>query len=161
MPNTGWAKTKRASDSRESLDARAALPQNCSIRRVPLHVILGNGTDVPATPTKVPALHRFFPQASSENLPQRVRVAMIVPGSQHRIKSPRSLRQPEARADCPTRVTVQHRQIPESSGTDTPSHVPATQAPLEPARCHAHAPYLPAGARLRLRLAPPCNSLRP
>jgi hypothetical protein len=39
-------KIKRASDSRESLDARAALPQNCSNRRLRCLAIHGNGTDV-------------------------------------------------------------------------------------------------------------------
>jgi hypothetical protein len=35
------------------LDARAALPQNCSITRILIGGIHGNGTDVPGSATKV------------------------------------------------------------------------------------------------------------
>jgi hypothetical protein len=46
---------KRASDSFESLDARAALPQNCSPRNVSLWPIFVNGPDGLELPTNVPS----------------------------------------------------------------------------------------------------------
>jgi len=46
-------KIKRASDSLESLDARAALPQNCSLRKISLSLVFVNGTSGLVTPTKV------------------------------------------------------------------------------------------------------------
>jgi hypothetical protein len=47
---------KRASGSLESLDARAALPQNCSSRRITLLPILVNGTSGLDGPTNVPCM---------------------------------------------------------------------------------------------------------
>jgi hypothetical protein len=47
---------KRASDSFESLDARAALPQNCSPRNVSRSPTFGNGPYGLELPTNVPSL---------------------------------------------------------------------------------------------------------
>jgi len=95
-------KVKRASDSFESLDARAALPQNCSISRLPFQAVPRNGTEVPAIATKVPALYRLFPQPSVENLSLRSGV-IIVLGYQQRNNFARSLRQLEAKPAASSR----------------------------------------------------------
>src|SRR5271169_3902864 len=47
-------KINRRPDSFESLDARAALPQNCSLIKLRATPFLGNGPSVPASPTNVP-----------------------------------------------------------------------------------------------------------
>ena len=49
-------KIKQASDSFESLDARAALPQNCSLRKISLPLIFVNGTSGLDGPTNVTGL---------------------------------------------------------------------------------------------------------
>jgi hypothetical protein len=48
-------KIKRASGFLRTQDARAALPQNCSMGNVRRSGKSENGTRVPACPTKVPA----------------------------------------------------------------------------------------------------------
>jgi len=60
-PCAKWgAKINRRPDSFESLDARAALPQNCSL--VTLRVLRrnGNSPSVPVPPTKVPLPMNFL-----------------------------------------------------------------------------------------------------
>jgi len=53
------SKKKRASDSFESLDARAALPKNCSLRNLGPHQTFVNGTSDLKYPTKVLHLRDF------------------------------------------------------------------------------------------------------
>jgi hypothetical protein len=47
------AKINRRPDSCESLDARAALPQNCSLTTLSAMIHFGNSTSVPVAPTDV------------------------------------------------------------------------------------------------------------